>query len=52
MKEVGGAVSSDVQKVTSLLLHQIASHARYTKAGQGHETGDPIRYHDCAFGFR
>jgi hypothetical protein len=38
------------EKFTILLLRKSASHARYTRAYQGHEMADPIRYHDGAFG--
>lgn len=38
------------QKYEVLLLRRSASHARYTRAFQGQEIGEPIRYHDGAFG--
>ena len=38
------------EKFTVLLLQKAASHARYTRAYQGIEIGEPIRFHDGAFG--
>lgn len=38
------------EKFSVLLVRSSASHARYTRAYQGREMGDPIRYHDLVFG--
>ncbi|HEX5052501.1 MAG TPA: hypothetical protein VFZ65_12060 [Planctomycetota bacterium] len=38
------------QKFTVLLLLRNSSHARYTRAYQGNEMADPLRYHDIPFG--
>lgn len=37
-------------KFRVLLLRHESSHARYTRAFQGHEMPDPVRDHDAAFG--
>ncbi len=38
------------EKFAILLLRRASSHARYTRAYQGSEMADPLRYHDAKFG--